>query len=137
MTPAAIQHVRETWALAAASPDATARLFYANLFRIAPSTKPLFVGDMEMQGRKLTSTLNFVVQSLDDLESLVPAAEDLARRHLDYGVTEEQYGSVGEALIATLAQMLGPMFTSQARDSWVAVYGVLQKVMVKAAYHPG
>lgn len=126
--------IRGTWAMAAADPGRTAHVFYANLFRNDSSTKPLFVGDMELQGRKLTQTLNFIVDHLDELDVLVPAAEDLARRHVSYNVAEAQYASVGAALIATFHQLLGPVFTAEHEAAWAEAYTVLSDVMIKAAY---
>ncbi len=134
MTPDQIEHVRGTWVLATVNPPAMTRLFYATLFRIDPSCKELFVGDLEMQGRKLASTLNFVVASLDDLDKLVPTAQELARKHLEFDVTQEQYASVGAALLETLRQLLGANFTSEHHEAWTAVYGVLAEVMIDAAY---
>ena len=75
------EQIRQTWALAAANP-ATPQVFYANLFRLDPTTKPLFIGDLKTQGAKLTATLSFIVDNLDNPETLMPAAEELARRHV-------------------------------------------------------
>ena len=106
-----IERIRQTWALAAADADRTTMTFYTNLFRIDPSTKPLFKGDLTQQARKLAQTLGFIVDHLDDLDTLVPAAQDLAVRHVNYNVTEAHYASVGAALIATFQQLLGGRFS--------------------------
>lgn len=126
--------IRRTWSIAAAIPDRTANVFYGNLFRADPASKDLFKGDMRTQGRKLTQTLGFIVDHLDDADALVPAAQDLARRHLDYGVTEEQYGNVGGALLLTLKQLLGADFSAEDEAAWISVYDTLSEVMVQAAY---
>ena len=131
-----IHRIRNTWALAAADPDRTARIFYANLFRMDATTKPLFVGDLQLQGRKLTQTLAFIVDKLDDPDALLPAAQDLARRHVTYGVSEAQYASVGAALVTTFKQLLGPQFSPEDETAWRDIYGWLSGAMIKAAY-PG
>lgn len=128
--------IRQSWALVAANP-ALPQMFYANLFRLDPSTKPLFVGDLERQGRKLTDTLSFIVDNLEQAEILVPAAEDLARRHVTYGVTKDQYASVGSALLLTLSQLLGAVFSRAAEAAWVETYANLSELMIDAAYGPG
>lgn len=135
LTEEAIERVRRTWALAASDPQTTSNAFYANLFRVDPSTKPLFVGNIQRQGMKLAQTLSFVVDHLDDLETLQPAAEDLAVRHVAYQVTEPQYASVGEALILTFKQLLGAGFSAEDEAAWVEAYGLLSSVMTQAAYH--
>lgn len=134
MTLDAHNRIRNTWAQAAALSDEVARLFYANLFRLDASTKPLFVGDLELQGKKLVETLGFIVDHLDDPDALLPAARDLAIRHVSYGVTAPQYATVGAALIKTLQQVLGPMFTAEDEAAWGSVYGGLAEAMVQAAY---
>src|SRR5260221_9355296 len=72
-----------------------AALFYGRLFEIAPDIRPLFRGDMAEQGRKLMATLAVVVNGLADLESILPAASALAKKHVSYGVRAEHYGPVG------------------------------------------
>ena len=121
-----VERVRQGWAVAASVPDETSRVFYAHLFRIDPSTKPLFKGDMELQGRKLVDTISFIVDHLEDADALLPAARDLAVRHVSYGVTAGQYASVGAALIAALKQLAGGRVLGRGRgglgrDLWRAV----------------
>ena len=134
MTPEDFDNIRRTWAIAAAVPDQTATTFYGTLFRLDASTKPLFVGDLDLQGRKLTQTLSFIVDHLDDTEVLLQAARDLAIRHLDYGVTSAQYVSVGTALISTLKQLLGPEFSAEDEAAWGRVYTALSGHMIESAY---
>lgn len=130
----AVERIRASWAIAASDADTTARVFYAKLFRLDPSTKPLFVGDLSLQGRKLTQTLTFIVDNLEDADVLYPAAIDLAQRHVAYGVQAEQYASVGAALIATFKQLLGPMFSAEDEAAWLVAYQGLSGAMIGAAY---
>lgn len=120
--------------MAAAIPEETSRLFYSHLFRMDASTKPLFVGNLDVQGRKLVQTLGFIVDNLEDADTLMPAARDLAVRHVAYGVTAEQYASVGAALIKTLDQLIGDAFSKEDEAAWAEVYGGLSEAMVSAAY---
>ena len=79
-----------------------AALFYGRLFEIAPEVKPLFKGEITEQGRKLMATLAVVVNGLDNLPSILPAASALAKKHVGYGVAAEHYAPVGAALLWTL-----------------------------------
>ena len=72
-------------ALAADAPSATAS-FYRHLFRIQPETRQLFVEDMTRQGVKLAQTLQVVVDQIGNWGLLRTTVEDLAIRHLAYGV---------------------------------------------------
>ena len=64
----------------------------------------------------------------------VPVAQQLAVRHVDYGVKAEDYESVGASLIRTLEKGLGDGFTPEVKDAWVGAYTVLSGVMIDAAY---
>ena len=133
MTPNEIDLVQSSFAKVVPIREAAADLFYGRLFDIAPEVKPLFKGDMQEQGRKLMMTLGIVVNGLKDIAGIVPAAEALAVRHNDYGVKPEYYAPVGEALIWTLEQGLGPDFTPAVRDAWITAYTTLSQVMISAS----
>ncbi len=114
--------------------DEAAALFYGRLFEIAPSVKPLFKGDMKEQGRKLMSTLAYVVNGLANLPAILPAASALAKRHVSYGATKEHYGPVGEALLWTLERGLGPKWTPEVAAAWARAYATLSGFMIAEAY---
>ncbi|MEL6680704.1 MAG: globin family protein, partial [Pseudomonadota bacterium] len=115
MTPAQIEAVQSSFAKVAPISDKAAELFYGRLFEIAPEVKPMFAGDMAEQGKKLMKTLGTVVNGLNNLDTVLPAAKDLAARHVTYGVTPKHYEPVGAALIWTLEQGLGPDFDAETR----------------------
>jgi nitric oxide dioxygenase len=114
--------------------DRAAALFYGRLFEIAPEVKPLFRGDMTEQGRKLMATLAVVVQGLDNLESVLPAASVLAKRHVGYGVKAGDYAPVGAALLWTLEQGLGDQWTPELATAWGEAYKLLSEFMIAEAY---
>ena len=118
--------------------EAAAALFYRRLFELDPTLRPLFKGDLEEQGRKLMDMLALAVKGLDRPDALLPALATLGRRHAGYGVNEHDYETVGEALIWTLEQGLGPSFTTEIREAWAALYRLVADTMrgacVEAAY---
>ncbi|MEN1678943.1 MAG: globin family protein [Planctomycetota bacterium] len=128
-----INLVQTTWAKVAPSADQVAVLFYDRLFEIAPEVRPLFKGDMAEQGQKLMQMLSIAVNGLPQLEAIVPAVQEMGVRHKDYGVTPEQYDSVGAALLWTLEQGLGEDFTPEVKDAWTETYVTLATVMKDAA----
>jgi hemoglobin-like flavoprotein len=113
--------------------DAAAALFYTRLFELDPTLRPLFKGDMKEQGRKLMDMLTLAVKGLDRPEALLPALAALGRRHSGYGVNKHDYETVGEALLWTLEQGLGPSFTPDVREAWVALYRLVADTMREAA----
>lgn len=136
MTPSQIDLIQDSFRKVVPIADAAAALFYGRLFEIAPEVKPLFKGDMSVQGAKLMATLGVVVAGLRDLPSIVPAAEALARKHVGYGVTQAHYAPVGAALLWTLEQGLGEAFTPEVKAAWAEAYALLSSVMIRAAEAP-
>lgn len=134
MTPKQKSLVQRSFLKVAPIAEQAADLFYSRLFSLDPALQPLFKGDMKEQGRKLMRMIATAVNGLDRLEDLVPAIQDMGRRHVVYGVRPAHYDTVGAALLWTLEQGLGPDFTPEVRDAWTAVYGILAKTMKDAAY---
>jgi len=133
MTPEQLVLVKESWAMVVPIRDQAAELFYGKLFELDPALKPMFKGNMQEQGRKLTAMINTAVNGLDKLDVIVPAVQDLGRRHVAYGVEDKHYDTVGTALIWTLEKGLGSVFTPACKEAWVTVYGVLAGTMESAA----
>ena len=125
--------VQASWKKVAAIAPQAAELFYQNLFAADPALKPLFKGDMKEQGRKLMHMIDAAVGKLDDLDTLVPVLQDLARRHNGYGVKKKDYQTVGSALLKTLERGLGKDFTAEVKEAWASVYGVMAEVMIAAS----
>ncbi|MFZ0608477.1 MAG: globin family protein [Xanthobacteraceae bacterium] len=134
MTPDQIKAVQQSFAKVAPISEQAAALFYGRLFEIAPAVKPLFRGDMKEQGRKLMATLAVVVGGLSNLETILPAASALAKRHVGYGVSAAHYAPVGEALLWTLERGLGSDWTPQLAAAWSTAYGILSTYMIDEAY---
>lgn len=126
--------IRQSWAAATVDQAALAHRFYRKLFERAPETEALFTSDMEAQGRKLVATLAFVVDTLDDAQTLLSASAELALRHVAYDVRAEHYADVGGALIETLQDMLGRRFDAPTQAAWETTYDGLAQHMIQVAY---
>jgi hemoglobin-like flavoprotein len=116
--------------------DDVGPMFYARLFEVHPELRPLFPEDMQVQARKLVQMLAMVVNSLHRLDAILPAVEELARRHSGYGVAADHYSQVGEVLIWTLEQGLGDTMTPSVRHAWIIAYATLARAMIAAAGRP-
>ncbi|MCR9251316.1 MAG: globin domain-containing protein [bacterium] len=125
--------VQSTFAMVVPIKDKAAEIFYAKLFELDPALKPLFKGDMKVQGDKLMTMIAAAVKGLDDLGGLVPVVQDLGKRHVGYGVEDSHYDTVAAALLSTLETGLGDAWTDEVKDAWVAVYTVLANTMKDAA----
>jgi hemoglobin-like flavoprotein len=136
MTPDQIALVQDSFKKVVPIADVAADLFYGRLFEIAPEVKPMFRGDIKEQGRKLMATLGVVVTGLTKLETVLPAASALAKKHVDYGVKAEDYTPVGAALLWTLEKGLGDAWTPELAGAWGTAYGTLSNFMIAEAYGP-
>lgn len=133
MTPEEIKLVKDSWVKVLPITETAAELFYGKLFELDPSLKPMFKGDMKEQGRKLMAILNTAVNALDKLDTIVPAVQEMGRRHVDYGVKDEHYDTVGEALVWTLGAGLKDDFTEDTKAAWIGVYTLVATTMKEAA----
>ena len=133
MTPEQIQLVRLSFVKVMDIKAAAGRLFYERLFTIAPEVRPMFKGDIGAQADKLMETLGVAVSALKNPAALSPILAQLAKRHKGYGVRDEHYDKVGEALLWTLEQGLGEAFTPEVKQAWAELYGNVATTMKHAA----
>ena len=137
MTPEQVTLVQQSFGKVAPNAEQAAVMFYDRLFEIAPQVKAMFPADMTEQRKKLMATLAVVVNGLSNLESILPAASALARRHVAYGARAEHYPVVGSALLWTLEKGLGDGWTPDIAGAWTAAYTTLSGFMIEQAYgHP-
>jgi nitric oxide dioxygenase len=132
MTPEQIQLVRLSFVKVMDIKSAAGRLFYERLFTIAPEVRPMFKGDIGAQADKLMETLGVAVSALKNPSALSPILAQLAKRHAGYGVRDEHYDKVGEALLWTLEQGLGDAFTPAVKTAWADLYGHVSSTMKQA-----
>ena len=133
MTSRQIDLVQQSFRLIQPIIDDAAILFYERLFELDPSLRQMFQRPRREQARLLTQTLNVVVKGIDRPDQLRGAVQALGQRHAGYGVRDEHYETVGQALLWTLESGLKNAFTSEVRDAWVAAYSWLAFTMQRAA----
>ena len=134
MNPRQVELVQQSFARTKPIAAHVAATFYAELFALEPSLRPMFKGDMIVQGDKLMRMLAHVVDALTNPPALLPAVQALAIKHLSYGVEARHYALVGTALLRTLRHELGAEFTLEAREAWSAALKLLSQAMCEAAY---
>ncbi len=136
MTPEQKKLVKESWAKVIPISETAAEMFYTRLFQDYPEVKPYFKGDMKEQGKKLMQMITLAVNSLDNLEPLLGPIKDLGKKHVTYGVKQEDYDKVGATLLWTLEQGLQNDFTAEVKDAWTLTYSTVAEAMQSGAnYH--
>ena len=128
--------IREGFEAVLADKSAATALFYKHLFEKNPELRSMFIVDLDKQRMKLAQTLDVLVAQMDDSNTFLTTLNDLALRHLAYGVRPEHYDLAGEALQYMLAEMIGGKFTSQMAAAWATLYDGIAEVMIDAAYPP-
>lgn len=134
MTNHQIHLVKTSWsAVAQFDPVIVGEMFYRRLFQICPEVRPMFTSSLPGQSKKLLHMLNYVIKKLDRLEDIIEDVKKLAIRHGNYGVKNEHYAAVGAALLWTLRQGLGEMWTMDLEAAWTLCYQALSSAMMMAA----
>jgi len=133
MTPDQISLVQDSFAKVEPIAAQAADIFYNRLFEVAPEVRPLFPEDMTEQKQKLMTMLGVAVNGLTRLDAILPAVQELGRKHNGYGAVPGHYAVVGDALLYTLGQGLGDAFTDDTRAAWGKAYGLLADAMIAAA----
>ncbi len=126
--------LRESFALVAErAPNLTAR-FYEILFERYPETRAMFPKNMRTQEEMLTRALVAVLDHLEDGPWLADTLRALGAKHVDYGVTDEMYDWVGDALLRTLAEVAGDAWTPRVEKAWTDAFGAIAGLMIEGAH---
>jgi hemoglobin-like flavoprotein len=116
-----------------AAPDLTER-FYGELFSRFPQLQPLFGRrSQKAQADMLAQALVAVLEHLEDPRWLTDVLGGLGAKHTGYGVTDEMYGMVGEALLATLEKAAGEAWTPELAAAWGEAFGAIAGLMQAGA----
>jgi hemoglobin-like flavoprotein len=136
MTPTQIELVQDSFKHVDRQPHESGRIFFDELFQLAPHLRDLFPEDTTRLKAKFVQMLAVIVKSLDQISKVSEDVVDLGRRHMAYDVEEEHYTIFGEAFIAMLNRVLGNDLTPEISDAWSAAYDMLARVMQEAAVAP-
>jgi hemoglobin-like flavoprotein len=136
MTPRQIARVRQSYALVGRRASEAGKVFYDELFSIAPELMDLFPEDLTRQKQKFMQMISAFVNGLDNISSMSNYIADLGRRHALYDVADEHYTYVGEAFISMLSTILGNDFTSEVKEAWEAAYAMIARLMQEASEGP-
>jgi hemoglobin-like flavoprotein len=114
-------------------PDLTAR-FYEILFERYPALQPMFRRNARpAQEKMLAQALAAVLDHLEDASWLSTTLGNLGAAHTSYGVTDAMYIQVGDALLATLAEVAAEAWTAEVAAQWTAAYGAIASMMQAGA----
>jgi hemoglobin-like flavoprotein len=108
--------------------------FYEIFFERYPQVKPLFGRNSgAQQAEMLQSALVSVLDKLEDAAWLEQTLGAMGAKHIDYGVTDEMYGWVGESLLAAIGEAAGDAWSPALETAWSDAYGAISGLMLKGA----
>ncbi len=137
LTDRQIELVQESFETLMNSAEHASSDMYERLFRRAPHLKPMFRDDLEGQGMKFMTTLGLIVEGLRDPESLTAKLDELGEGHAVLGVKTEHFDYMGDALMLTLAAMLGDRFTPELESAWRQAYGSVSAAVIEHGHIKG
>ena len=132
MNPEIVTLVRQSWASVLPAAPQAATLFFRHLFARNPSLRVLCAGGLTDDERLFVGALDAVVARLDELDQLIPLLQHMGSQQAAWGVRDEHYRSVGDALLATLGEQLGDSFTGAVREAWSVTIDLIATVMIDA-----
>lgn len=111
------------------------RHFYDNLLNKYPELRSIFSVTSQLppsshQPAALAASLYAYSTHIDDLTPILPVVEKICQKHASLNITADQYSIVGENLLKSMAEILGPdTFTDEVRDAWASGYTQLADIM--------
>ena len=111
--------------------DAHSTYFYDALFARAPHLRSMFRDDLTGQGMKFMTTLDTIIQKLDDDSTLATQMKGLGRTHASLGVKPEHYAPMEEALIDTMRNALSGEMSPELEAAWRKAYGIVSANMIR------
>lgn len=125
--------LRSTLEHVLAADDTFPQRFYAILFERHPETRALFHRNSAgAQNKMFAQKLTAIVDHVEDTDYIAREVVEIAASHAGYGVRDEMYGWVGAALIETMREGCGELFTAEAERSWREAYGGIEAAILEA-----
>ena len=133
MTPEQITLVQSSFERLGPELPAMATRFYQELFARDPALRPLFTTPLAEQEVKFAVKLTEIVHAMPRLNELLIHTRALGARHAGYGVRAADYDTLGHALLAALAAVLGDGFDASTREAWALAYNLVAETMLEGA----
>lgn len=134
LTEKEIKLIKKNWkSLQGINPVLIGDVFYRKLFIDFPQAKRMFKISREEQAAKLIDMLNTIIVRLQRINELTDDITQMAKRHVEYGVKDEHYQYVGNALIWTLKQASRDEWNEELENAWIKCYTFLADTMIKAS----
>ncbi|MBX3363644.1 MAG: hypothetical protein KF866_02655 [Phycisphaeraceae bacterium] len=133
MKPSTAKRVRETYTALADRTPQMVEAFYRRVFAARPDLVAIFPPDMSRLQGHFGAALALIARNVERIDALEQPLMSMGARHLGYGVKYEDYPIVGEALLATLEEFAGVLWTPEVAAAWKDVVSAVSAAMLRGA----
>jgi len=109
------------------------RHFYRRMFEGDPQVRAFFNPAHQQSGGQqeaLAAAICAYAKGIDDLESLLPAVEVIAHKHVSLQIKPEHYPIVGKHLLGSIQEVLDLPADHPAVKAWASAYQLLADVLI-------
>ena len=123
--------LRSSFELIAPQAEQVVSRFYDELFSRFPAVVPMFKNTTKAKQMKmLLASLKLVVNNLDKPDKLVPALQQMGKRHKGYGAVPEHYTAVAETLMDVMKEFAGKAWTKKVHSAWSDALNLVAETML-------
>jgi len=123
--------LRDSFELLAPQAEQVVSRFYDELFLRFPAVKPMFANTSKAkQSKMLLASIKLVIANLDNPGKLVPALQEMGKRHKGYGAVPEHYGAVAETLLDVMKEFAGKAWTKKVHQAWSDALNLVAETML-------
>ena len=133
MHPNAVKLVQESWAQVEKAGPAAAALFHCNLLTSRPWLVAPYTGYVDARDAMVMQTFGRAVMGMHMLDTHATLLMQIGRVNAACGVQSHHYPYFEVALVQTLGQILGDTLTEPLKQSWIAVFGTMRRLMLAGA----
>lgn len=128
-----VDWIRTSYEVVRPQADELAGTFVTTLLLHVPQIRPLFPDDEYEQRSYLREALELMVVRADDLETIRGSLYEMGRRHVEQGVTPDQYPSMCDVMIASLRSVATNLWSDELEDAWTTLLHTVAGIMLEGA----
>lgn len=95
-----------------------AKIFNSRLFALNPKLRALSKSEIKERGRKLVQMIGMAVVNLERLDEMLSGLRALGMHHATCGVSEEDYETIGAAVLGRHEASPRRSFMPETQEKW-------------------
>ncbi len=108
-----------------------AKVFYDNLFEMAPLIKPMFKSDRDTIEKHFYELISFAVNEVEHFEDFKPQLRELGKRHKEYGAQIEHFTIIKTAFMLSLQYNLKGQFDELSETAWSKYVDIIAQEVIE------